>query len=135
MTVRLANAQRGTPVPTARMARVARRTVRRLRIRGRGAIAITFIDDRRMRRMNRRFCRHDRVTDVITFRYDGEPTTGEIFVAPSQARRYAREHGVAYLDELSRYVVHGLLHWTGKDDRTAAQQRTMRRMEDALLAA
>jgi probable rRNA maturation factor len=135
MMVRLVNAQHGAPVPLARLTRLARRAVRRLCIRGTGTIAITFIDGRRMRRMNREFCRHDWVTDVITFRYDGEPTAGEIFVAPSQARQYARRHGLAYADELSRYVVHGLLHWTGKDDRTPAQQQAMRRMENALLAA
>jgi len=135
MTIRMVNAQRSAPVPAERLARLARRAARRLRLRGGGTIAITFIDGRRMRRINRQFCRHDWVTDVITFRYDGEPVAGEIFVAPSQARQYARRHGVPYLEELSRYVVHGLLHWTGKDDQTAAQQRAMRRMEDALLAA
>ena len=135
MTIRMVNAQRTVPVPTARLERLARRAARRLRIRGAGMIAVTFIDGRRMRRLNRRFCRHDRVTDVITFRYNGEPTAGEILIAPGEARRYARRHGLPYVQELSRYVVHGLLHWTGRDDRTAAQQRTMRRMEDALMAA
>ena len=134
MVVTVRNEQRDAPVNVARMARLARRTVRRLRIRTRGTLAITFIDARRMRALNRRFLRHDRTTDVLSFRYHREPIVGDIVISPAAARTYARAHGLNYADELSRYVVHGLLHWVGHDDRTLAQQRTMRMMEDMLLA-
>ena len=86
-----------------------------------------------MRRLNRQFLRHDCVTDVLSFRYEGEPVIGDIVIAPSQARAYARRHGVSYVQELSRYIVHGLLHWLGHEDRTPAQQRKMRTLEDQLL--
>ena len=135
MVVIVRNEQRDTPVNVARMARLARGAVSRLRIRARGTLAITFIDARRMRALNRRFLRHDRTTDVLSFRYDGEPIVGDIVISPSAAGRYARRHGLSYTEELSRYVVHGLLHWLGHEDRTAAQQRNMRAMEDRLLKA
>ena len=134
MVVSVTNAQRALPVDTTRIARLARCAIRRLRIRTRGELAITFVDPRRMRALNRRFSRHDRMTDVLSFRYDGEPTVGEILVAPAAARAYATQHGISYAEELSRYVVHGLLHWLGHDDRTIAQQRDMRAREDRLLA-
>ena len=133
MQVTVTNAQREAPVNVARMATVARRAVRQLRIRTRGIMAITFIDSRRMRTLNRRFLRHDWDTDVLSFRYDGEELVGEVLIAPRQAQRYAEAHDIPYADELSRYVVHGLLHWTGLKDRTAAQQRAMRRAENRLL--
>ncbi len=135
MTVSVTNAQRALPVDTRAVARLARRAIARLRIATPGTLAITFLDPQAMRKLNKRFLRHDRLTDVITFRYPGEPVVGEVFVAPSAARRYARQHGIAYRDELSRYVVHGLLHWLGHDDRTPVQQRRMRGREDALLAS
>ena len=134
MVVTVTNAQGGTPVDVARMTRVARRAVRRMRIRTRGTLAITFINDRRMRTLNKRFLRHDRATDVLSFRYDGEPVVGEVLIAPRAARRYAKDHGIAYQHELSRYVVHGLLHWLGHEDRTRAQQQAMRAREDRVLA-
>jgi len=155
MMVRVVNAQREAPVSAARVRRLARCVVRRLKIRGPGELAITLIDTRRMRAVNRRFRRHDRATDVLSFRYDGPSTRpgglardvaprdtpvglherilGEILIAPREARRYARQHGVPYAQELSRYVIHGLLHWMGHDDRTPAQQRRMRHQEDRLL--
>ncbi|MBI4341415.1 MAG: rRNA maturation RNase YbeY [Candidatus Omnitrophica bacterium] len=145
MRVRVTNAQRQAPVSAARMRQLARAAVRRLKIRGGGELAITFIDTGRMRRLNRRFTRHDRSTDVLSFRYEGEPTcwpaplrrrqvVGEVLVAPKEAQRYAQAHGVSYAQELSRYVVHGILHWLGHDDRTLTQQREMRKLEDRLLA-
>ena len=117
MTVSVANTQREAPVDQTRIARLARRAARR------------------MRTLNKRFLRHDWNTDVLSFRYDGEPVVGEILIAPRLARAYAAERGLPYEEELARYVVHGLLHWTGLDDRTPAQQRRMRREEDRLLQA
>jgi rRNA maturation RNase YbeY len=134
MMVVLTNAQRDAPVNTARMGRLARQAVRALRIRTRGTLAITFIGASRMRALNKRFLRHDRLTDVLSFRYDGEPVVGEIFIAPRAARAYAKRHGLAYAGELARYVVHGLLHWLGHEDRTPKEQRMMRSREDRLLS-
>ena len=140
MDLCVTNAQRQTPVNTARMAHRARRALRRLRVRSRGTLEITFIESRRMRALNNQFTRHDYATDVLCFRYNGNhamrggAVAGEILIAPAKARTYARAHGIPYEQELSRYVVHGLLHWLGHDDVTAAQQRKMRAMEDALLA-
>jgi probable rRNA maturation factor len=135
MVVSVRNEQRDAPVNIRRLALLARCAVRRLRIRAQGTLAITFIDARRMRALNRRFLRHDRATDVLSFRYDGEPIVGDIVISPAAARRYARRNGLSYTEELSRYVVHGLLHWLGHKDRTAGQQRKMRAMEDQLLKA
>ena len=133
MTVLVTNTQHAAPVHVGEMAQFARRAIRRLRIRAKGTLAVTFIDSRRMRRLNKRFMRHDRMTDVLSFRYDDEPVLGEVLIAPAQARAYARRHGIPYRQELSRYVAHGLLHWLGHEDRTVAQQRKMRALEDRLL--
>lgn len=113
---------------------LARRAVRSLGIRTPGTLAITFISARKIRTLNKRFLRHDWSTDVLSFRYAGEAVVGEILIAPREARVYARAHGIPYWEELARYVVHGLLHWLGHEDRTLRQQRAMRTREDALLA-
>ena len=134
MVIRVANAQRVAPVNIRQITRLARCAIRALRIRTAGQLAITCIDARRMRVLNRRFKRHDRSTDVLSFRYDGERVIGEILIVPSEARRFARRARIPYTQELSRYVVHGLLHWLGDEDATRAQQARMRAREDQLLA-
>ena len=135
MQLTVTNAQREAPVHTQQVRRLAARALRRLRVRTRGTMAVTFLGTRAMRRLNQRFARHDRTTDVLSFRYDGEPVVGEVFVAPAIARRYAKTHGLSYQEELARYVIHGLLHWIGEEDTTAQQQHRMRTLEDKLLRA
>jgi probable rRNA maturation factor len=135
MVVAVANAQRAHPVPLRRMRRLAQRALRRLKVRGPGTLAVTFVGAARMRRLHRDFLRDDAMTDVLTFRYPGEPIVGELVIAPAAARAYAKRHGLAYTEELARYVIHGLLHWAGRDDRTPAQRRAMRAVENRLLSA
>src|SRR3989338_10881759 len=117
MTVTVTNAQREAPVNKTRMAQVATQAVRALRIRSRGTLAITFLGRRQIQVLNRRFLRHDRPTDVLSFRYDGRgpvahranghaSVVGEFFIAPALAHAYARQHGISYNEELARYVVH-----------------------------
>ena len=156
--VGLVNRQARDRVPVGWLRRVAEGSVRELKIREPGVFSIAFVDERTMRRLNRQFMGHEGLTDVLSFRYlskgrtpgrvqgsrvkvqgkhasaDAEEMIGEIVVSPAFARRYAEEHWVSYKHELARYVIHGLLHWVGYDDRTPAQQRWMRQMEDRLLA-
>ena len=94
---------------------------------------IVFVDAATMRRVHGTFLRQRTMTDVLTFRYDDAALLGEIVIAPSAARAYAAQHGLSYRHELARYVAHGLLHWLGHDDRTRAQQRQMRLLENQLL--
>lgn len=134
MRIELLDHQGRDAVPLAWLRRVACCAAARLGIRQAGRLSVVFLDRATMRALNRRFARHDRLTDVLSFRYPGEPIIGEILVAPASARLYARAHRRSYRDELARYVIHGLLHWVGHDDKTPAQQRKMRAMEDRLLA-
>ena len=134
MRVAVTNSQRHYPVNTAQMRQVAWRAMQRLGLRGQGTMAVTFIGQQQMRHVHQTFLRDDSPTDVITFRYPGEPIIGELLIAPAAAHRYAMRHSIPYRVELARYVLHGLLHWKGYEDRTSAQQRRMRRREDELLA-
>lgn len=133
MQVRVVNAQKEAPVSVKSMEKLARCAARHLKIRQKGFFYITFISSRRMRQLNGKFLRHDWATDVLSFRYNGEAVAGEVLVSPRQAQRYAKAHGIAYRQELARYVVHGLLHWMGFEDATVKQQQRMRCLEDDLL--
>jgi probable rRNA maturation factor len=66
-------------------------------------------------------------TDVITFQH------GEIFVSVEMARRNARRFGNSFERELRLYIVHGLLHLHGFDDRTAAGAREMEILQQEIL--
>ncbi len=125
-------------VPLAVMRRVAERTLRSLRVR-RGLFSVTFVGDRTMRRLNRRYLNCDEATDVLSFDLRdragdaASPLLGEVIVAPAVAQRQARVFGEPYRRELARYVIHGLLHWAGYDDHAPVDRRRMEARQEALV--
>jgi len=92
-------------------------------------IFILFISDRRMASLHRRFFKQSGSTDVLTFQH------GEIFISAETARRQASAFGNSLTRELRLYVVHGLLHLHGLDDRSEADARRIKAAQEKILAA
>ena len=105
-----------------------------------------------MRHLNETFLEHKGPTDVITFDYaalddaSGRETTqqsieartaihGEIFICLDVAGQQARRFGVTTAKELARYVIHGVLHLLGYDDKRPQARRRMKGREGSLLRA
>ncbi|HBH96347.1 MAG TPA: rRNA maturation RNase YbeY [Candidatus Omnitrophica bacterium] len=140
----MVNCQRRRAVPLTWLRRLATRAAAIVGIRQDVVLVVSFIEDRMMTNLHEQFLGRPIPTDVLTFRYPRGPATshprheavvqGEILISPTAAWRYARRHRLSYRTELARYVVHGLLHWLGHDDRTTVQQRRMRAMEDKVLS-
>ena len=91
-------------------------------------VAVLIISDRRMAALHRRFMNETGPTDVITFQH------GEIFISVDTAVRNARRFGSKLPRELRLYIVHGLLHLHGFDDRDATTTRKMRAAERKILS-
>jgi probable rRNA maturation factor len=111
--------------------RIARRLADEIFPRRSHEIGVYFASRKEITKLNERFLGHEGPTDVITFDYGGHMLHGEIFICPSEAVIQAKEFGTTPQMELVRYVVHGLLHLRGYDDRTPAQQKKMKRAEDS----
>ncbi len=90
-------------------------------------VSVYLISDRRMSRLHREFLGQTGPTDVLTFQH------GEIFISVETAKRHARAFGNPLVRELQLYIVHGLLHLNGFDDRTQAGARKMERMHAKIL--
>ncbi len=82
-------------------------------------IDILLIADRRMAQLHQRFMNTEGPTDVLTFQH------GEIFVSVETAERNARRFRTSPQHEIELYIVHGLLHLHGFDDRTATKSPAM----------
>ena len=80
-----------------------------------------------MSRLHRQFLGQKGPTDVLTFQH------GEIFVSVEMAKRQARAFGNSLLRELQLYIVHGLLHLHGFDDRTQPGARRMKKAQEEIL--
>jgi rRNA maturation RNase YbeY len=131
----------GVSVPLAR-ARVGAivRTVLRAERAGAARLSITFVSSRRIAALNWRHLAHRGSTDVISFGLapgaPGGPIGGDIYIAPDVARRNATAHGVSIREELTRLVVHGVLHVLGFDhpDGNGRDTSPMWRRQEELVA-
>ena len=90
-------------------------------------VFVWLISDRRMSQLHRQFLGQTGPTDVLTFQH------GEIFISVETAKRHAHVFGNSLVRELQLYIVHGLLHLHGFDDRTQAVARKMKRAQEKIL--
>ena len=91
-------------------------------------VFVWLISDRSMALLHRKFLGQLGSTDVLTFQH------GEIFISVETAGGHARAFGNSLMRELKVYIVHGLLHLQGFDDRTAAEARKMKAAQEKILS-
>lgn len=91
-------------------------------------ISVLLISDRRMSGLHRRFLEKLGSTDVITFDH------GEIFISVEIARKHARRFKSSISREIQLYIVHGLLHLHGFDDRSKPDAVKMKETQRKILA-
>jgi len=134
--IAIRNCQRKIPINAAALEKFATKAVRQcLQVRNRKQTDLSklrhvfawLISDRRMSQLHRQFLGETGPTDVLTFQH------GEIFISVETARRHARVFGNSLMRELQLYVVHGLLHLHGFDDRTQSGARKMKKAQEKIL--
>lgn len=92
-----------------------------------------FTSDEYLRQVNVQYLQHDYYTDVITFPYTSGAIHGDVFISLERVQDNASHYGVAFEHELSRVMVHGLLHLTGYTDHSDEERARMRQKEDEYL--
>jgi probable rRNA maturation factor len=118
------------PCPTALLTATAKSVYR-----GEGASAaqsavIVLCSDYVIRKLNRRYRKKDKATDVLSFRFGDDDLLGEVYISLQRAKIQARRYGVSYEDELKRLLIHGLLHLMGYDHIKPADRTEMEARED-----
>jgi len=156
-TLAISARQAHVRVDTAYVRKVTRTVLAAERIAA-AQISVALADDATVRRVNRDFLGHDYDTDVLSFLFESSPVApsrqpkkrdasevgeprgagrcidGEVLVSAEMAVPMAARFGWSARDELTLYLVHGLLHLCGYDDLSPAERRLMRQRERAILA-
>ena len=94
-----------------------------------------FMTDEELLQMNIEYLSHDTYTDVITFdnSESEEFITGDIFISVERVQENAKTFNTIFENELSRVMVHGLLHLLGYEDKSDDDLKNMRSLEDKYL--
>jgi probable rRNA maturation factor len=129
LAVVLLNRQRRRRVDRSRLGRVLRGAARALGVSGEVALVLT--GDAPVRRLNARYRKKDKPTDVLSFPGPGgDAGLGDIVISVETAEKNARTLGRTLPQELDVLALHGFLHVLGYDHET--DDGTMDRLERRL---
>ena len=131
------NRQRAQPLNVPLLRRIVRHLLREEFTVTDYELCFHFVAEEEMAEVNWQFLQHKGSTDVITFDHaetnEGSGALhGEIFISIPDAVKQAHAFGTTWQNELTRYVIHGLLHLRGYDDLKPAARRSMKREENRL---
>jgi probable rRNA maturation factor len=98
---------------------------------------IVFCSDEYLLGLNRQFLHHDFYTDILSFELSEvkQPLIAEIYISVDRVRENARISKSPFKEELHRVIFHGILHFCGYNDKSNADVKKMRTMEDRYLSA
>ncbi len=99
-----------------------------------GEINYIFCSDDYLHKINLDFLDHDTLTDIISFDYSvGKELHGDIYISVDRVKENAMDFGASLKDEMSRVMIHGILHYCGYKDKSKEDLKQMRLKEDYYL--
>ncbi len=106
-------------------------------VRKSGELTLCFVNDKKIKALNLKYLAKNNPTDVIAFNItdpeDKKNIFGDIAISADTAIANAKLFKTTPLFELYLYVIHGVLHILGYDDRKKADKLIMRKKEEQVL--
>lgn len=107
-------------------------------------ISVTFVDNERIRELNKEFRDIDRETDVLSFPLGGDegyevnPDTdaillGDIVISLERAKTQSEEYDHSYVREVAFLITHSLFHLLGYDHITPEEEKEMFEKQEKVL--
>lgn len=99
-----------------------------------GDITFVFCSDSYLLEMNKKYLKHDTLTDIITFDYsENGVISGDVCISIDRVKENAEKYEGNFEKELSRVMVHGVLHLLGYKDKNKKDKSIMTGKEDLYL--
>jgi len=99
-----------------------------------GEITYIFCDDEYLHKLNVEFLSHDTLTDIISFDNSlGKQINGDIYISTERVNENSITYKTAFINELHRVIIHGVLHFCGFKDKSEADSKIMRLKEEESL--
>jgi len=95
-----------------------------------------FCTDSYLQKINSKYLDKDYYTDILTFdnSEDGSIIEGDVFISIERVRENATKLKKSFQNELSRVMIHGVLHLLGFNDTNESEKLQMRKKEEACLS-
>ena len=97
-------------------------------------LSIALVGQGRIRELNRRYRGKNRITDVLAF-LNTDMGLGEIVICLKEAKKNAKRYGLTFEKELSKVLIHGILHLLGYNhEESEKETERMRKKEEYYLS-
>ena len=97
-------------------------------------INFIFCKDDYLQKINEKYLQHTDLTDVITFDHSqGKKLIGDIYISKDRVEENASKFKATFKSEITRVMIHGILHLIGYNDKSKIEKKQMREMENKFL--
>jgi len=94
-------------------------------------LSIALVGQGRMRELNKKYRKKNRVTDVLAFPYSD---SGEVIVCLKEVKKNAKRYDTTFEKELSKVLIHGILHLLGYNhEKSEVQAKKLEEKENYYL--
>ena len=105
-----------------------------------GCVNFILISDSEIKKLNKKFRKVNRITDVISFSYKSgsrfhgkagrEAAGGDVYISEDRSKKQAKRVKHNWEKELAYLVIHGILHLLGHSDYTPWPKKKMFKAQD-----
>ena len=85
-------------------------------------LSLAFVGKEEMQKLNKKFRKKDKPTDVLSFDLKQAGYLGEIIICPDVVKENAKKYGVTAKSEMLKVFVHGILHLCGYDHEKSEKE-------------
>ena len=108
-------------------------------------ISLVFVSNSEIKKINKKYRNKDKATDVLSFPFfdlknkkevinEVSPFyLGEIFISYDKAKTQAKQFGFSLKREISRLLIHGILHLLGYDHYKKEERKKMENLESNIM--
>lgn len=101
------------------------------------SVSVVVVGEKKMKELNFKYRGKNKTTDVLSFSYldriAEDLFLGEIFIDIKRADYQAKKYGLTRWQELTRLLIHGVLHLIGYDhEKNLYQAKKMQKLEQKI---
>lgn len=98
-------------------------------------LSVVFVNQGLIKKLNAAYRRRNSATDILSFVYDSskDNLSGEIVICYPLAVQHAKKYGHSINQEISKLLIHGLLHLIGYNHQNKKQTDNMEKLENKII--
>ncbi|MGA2418416.1 MAG: rRNA maturation RNase YbeY [Candidatus Staskawiczbacteria bacterium] len=85
-------------------------------------ISLAFVNEEEIRKLNKKFRKKNKATDVLSFNLEEKDYLGEIVICPEVVKENAKKSGMSEKYEMMKVFIHGILHLLGYEHEKSRRE-------------